>query len=292
MVVFVPVGQFLDRNTFSPAFFHKYLADPLTSRVLFAAVLMSQPKEKRARVQQEPGSSLSFLQRTPSEDSAEAISGSAGLSDKKSMEIADTTPVQAVVLARTSRDAQSGIVLLSRDTFPRRLDTYAAPDVRTASDLAVYAKARAQDDYKRSLEFEGPAKVYDYNPTRVDPRALEEGNDVSLDLRRKALPNNTVLHGHLEPDTHEIVDTFFVLVTAFEKQRAEEKGEGEQSYRVYLVFVRIRLIPSGFAFQKLHRRTVNYFGPSTRPWKTRWMPAHTSSQQCSGFLKTTHLPRG
>jgi hypothetical protein len=141
------------------------------------------------------------------------------------MEIAHLPPVKAVVLARSSRDAQSGIVLIARRGYNKYEEYGEINDITEADHLAVRARANAADLYPR-WEFEGPAVIYDYNPTGDNPRALEAGTTVPVGLWRNALPNDTRLHGHHDPDTHELVDTFFVLVTAFDP--AVRRNDGQQ----------------------------------------------------------------
>ena len=133
------------------------------------------------------------------------------------MEIAHPPPVQAVVLARPSRNAQSGIVLIARRRYDKYEEYRAVNDITEADHLAASAKVRAQSDFPR-WKFVGPAVVYDYNPTDKPLEGLKAGRSFGLQLKedREELDNNTPLHGHQDPDTREVVDTFFVLVTAFD----------------------------------------------------------------------------
>src|SRR3546814_14203402 len=114
---------------------------------------MDPRKAKKAKVQQEPGSSPSFLHHTPSTNTAELATVSARFSDEKNMNITPPLrPVAAIVLSRAHRDADTGTVLIARDEYytflgPRNTEY----DITQASHLAQAAKPRAARPDERTV---------------------------------------------------------------------------------------------------------------------------------------------
>jgi len=179
-------------------------------------------------VQQEQGSPPSSPHRIQHEDTKEE-GRSGGVVEEKGMEAAPPPPIRAIVLARPTRNATNGVVLLGRDVFPEFGDSYTAAEISTASALAVVAKARAVNAFP-SWEFEGKAMVYDFNPTDKPLKELKAGRPFNLQLGgdREELDYDIPLHGLQDPDSRtaeepEIVDTFFVLLTAVERPLTIER---------------------------------------------------------------------